>query len=95
MVALVERMLDLHKRLAAEQVPHGNTALQHQIEATETTSRPSPSRKRAVVAYTSWSSNSFMPVQPSGEYLQPLPGQLHTGHTRGCPQRSALDSSPE
>jgi hypothetical protein len=35
MVALVERMLELHKRLAAEQVPHVKTALQRQIEATD------------------------------------------------------------
>jgi hypothetical protein len=35
MVALVERMLDLHKRAAAEQVPHVKTLLQRQIEATD------------------------------------------------------------
>ena len=35
MVALVERMLDLHKRLAAEQMPHVKTVLQRQIEATD------------------------------------------------------------
>ena len=35
MVALVERMLDLHKRLAAEQMPHGKTVVQRQIEATD------------------------------------------------------------
>lgn len=35
MVALVERMLDLHKRLAAEQVPHVRAALERQIEATD------------------------------------------------------------
>lgn len=35
MVALVERMLDLHKRLAAEQVPHVKTVLQRQIDATD------------------------------------------------------------
>ena len=35
MVALVERMLDLHKRGAVEQVPHVKTMLQRQIEATD------------------------------------------------------------
>jgi hypothetical protein len=35
MVSLVERMLDLHKRVAAEQVPHVKTMLQRQIEATD------------------------------------------------------------
>ena len=35
MVSLVERMLDLHKRLAAEQTPHVKTVLQRQIEATD------------------------------------------------------------
>jgi type I restriction-modification system DNA methylase subunit len=35
MVALVAQMLDLHKRLAAEQVPHVKTVLQRQIEATD------------------------------------------------------------
>ena len=35
MVALVERMLDLHKRVAAEQMPHVKTVLQRQIEATD------------------------------------------------------------
>jgi hypothetical protein len=35
MVSLVERMLDLQKRVAAEQVPHAKTMLQRQIEATE------------------------------------------------------------
>ncbi len=35
MVALVERMLDLHKRLAAESVPHVKTVLQRQIDATD------------------------------------------------------------
>jgi hypothetical protein len=35
MTALVEQMLDLHKRLAVEQVPHVKTALQRQIEATD------------------------------------------------------------
>ncbi len=35
MVSLVERMLDLHKRVAAEQVPHTKTLLQRQIEATD------------------------------------------------------------
>ena len=38
MVALVERTaagVDLHKRLAVEQVPHVKTALQRQIEATD------------------------------------------------------------
>jgi hypothetical protein len=34
-VALVTQMLDLHKRLAAEQVPHIKTVLQRQIEATD------------------------------------------------------------
>ena len=32
MVSLVERMLDLHKQLAAGQVPHVRTVLQRQIE---------------------------------------------------------------
>jgi hypothetical protein len=31
----VERMLDLHKRVAVEQVPHVKTMLQRQIEATD------------------------------------------------------------
>jgi hypothetical protein len=35
MVSLVERMLDLHKRVAAEQVPHVKTMLLRQIEATD------------------------------------------------------------
>jgi hypothetical protein len=35
MVSLVARMLDLRKRLAAEQTPHVKTALQRQIEATD------------------------------------------------------------
>ncbi len=35
MVGLVERMLDLHRKLAAEQVPHVVTALQRQVEATD------------------------------------------------------------
>ena len=35
MVALVERMLDLHKKLAAEGAPHVKTVLQRQIEATD------------------------------------------------------------
>jgi hypothetical protein len=35
MVSLVERMLDLHQRVAAEQVPHAKTMLQRQIEATD------------------------------------------------------------
>ncbi|MBN1889609.1 MAG: hypothetical protein JW850_16555 [Thermoflexales bacterium] len=35
MVQLVERMLDLHKRLAAAQSPHDKTQLQRQIEATD------------------------------------------------------------
>ncbi len=35
MVALVERMLDLHTKLAAEQMPHVKTVLQRQIEATD------------------------------------------------------------
>jgi hypothetical protein len=35
MVSLVERMLDLHKRLAAEQTPHVKTVLQRQIVATD------------------------------------------------------------
>jgi len=35
MVGLVERVLDLHKKLAAEQAPHVKTVLQHQIEATD------------------------------------------------------------
>jgi hypothetical protein len=32
MVSLVERMLDLHKRVAAEQVPHAKTMLQRHAE---------------------------------------------------------------
>lgn len=35
MVGLVERMLDLHKKLVAEQTPHIKTVLQRQIEATD------------------------------------------------------------
>jgi hypothetical protein len=35
MRSLVERMLDLHKRMAAEQAPHAKTMLQRQIEATD------------------------------------------------------------
>ncbi len=35
MVSLVEHMLDLHKRVAVEQVPHIKTMLQRQIEATD------------------------------------------------------------
>jgi hypothetical protein len=35
MVSLVERMLDLHKRVVAEQVPHVKAMLQRQIEATD------------------------------------------------------------
>ena len=35
MVALVEQMLDLHTKLAAEQMPHVKTVLQRQIEATD------------------------------------------------------------
>ena len=35
MVGLVERMLDLHKQLAAEGAPHVKTVLQRQIEATD------------------------------------------------------------
>ena len=35
MVALVMRMLDLHKKLAVEQAPHVKTVLQRQIEATD------------------------------------------------------------
>ena len=35
MRSLVERMLDLHKRVAAEQVPHVKTMLQRQVEATD------------------------------------------------------------
>lgn len=35
MVSLVERMLDLHKRAAAEAAPHLKTLLQRQIEATD------------------------------------------------------------
>ena len=35
MTSLVERMLDLHQRVAAEQVPHTKTLLQRQIEATD------------------------------------------------------------
>ncbi len=35
MVALVEQMLDLHKRLAAAQTPNDKAMLQRQIEATD------------------------------------------------------------
>jgi len=35
MVALVERMLDLHKRLAEAKLPMEKTLLQRQIEATD------------------------------------------------------------
>jgi len=35
MVELVERMLDLHKRLAAAKTPPDRTALQRQIVATD------------------------------------------------------------
>ena len=35
MVALVERMLDLHKKFASEGAPHVKTVLQRQIEATD------------------------------------------------------------
>ncbi len=35
MVSLVQRMLDLHKKLAAEGAPHVKTVLQRQIEATD------------------------------------------------------------
>ena len=35
MVALVTQMLDLHKRLAAEGVPHEKAALQRRIEMTD------------------------------------------------------------
>ena len=35
MMALVERMLDLHKKLASEGTPHVVTVLQRQIEATD------------------------------------------------------------
>ena len=35
MVSLVERMLDLHKKLASEGTPHVVTVLQRQIEATD------------------------------------------------------------
>lgn len=35
LAGLVERMLDLHKRAAAEPVPHLKTLLQRQIEATD------------------------------------------------------------
>jgi hypothetical protein len=35
MVALVERMLDLHKRLPAAQTPNDKTLLQRQIAATD------------------------------------------------------------
>lgn len=35
MVALVERMLDLHKRLAAAQSPQEKTMLQRQVAATD------------------------------------------------------------
>jgi hypothetical protein len=34
-VTLVERMLELHRKLAAEQVPHARTVLQRQIDATD------------------------------------------------------------
>jgi len=34
-VALVQTMLDLHQRHAAEAVPHVKTTLQRQIEATD------------------------------------------------------------
>ncbi len=35
MVALVERMLDLHQRLGAVKTPHDKTLLQRQIAATD------------------------------------------------------------
>ncbi|MFZ1553704.1 MAG: hypothetical protein WAV53_20095 [Anaerolineae bacterium] len=35
MVSLVTQMLDLHKRLAAEGIPHEKAALQRRIEATD------------------------------------------------------------
>jgi len=35
MVSLMERMLDQHRRLAAESVPHVKTALQRQIAGTD------------------------------------------------------------
>lgn len=35
MVTLVERMLDLHKRLAQAKSPDDNTRLQRQIDATD------------------------------------------------------------
>jgi hypothetical protein len=35
MVALVTQMLDLHKRLAAEGIPHEKAALQRRIEMTD------------------------------------------------------------
>jgi hypothetical protein len=35
MVDLVTRMLDLHKKLIAEPVPHAKTVLQRQIDATD------------------------------------------------------------
>ncbi|MDF0590287.1 hypothetical protein [Candidatus Methanocrinis natronophilus] len=35
MVSLVERMLDLHKRLAGTKIAHEKTLLQRQIEATD------------------------------------------------------------
>jgi hypothetical protein len=35
MVSLVERMLDLHKRLAAAKAPDDKTKLQRQIDATD------------------------------------------------------------
>jgi len=35
MVALVERMLDLHKRLSAAKTPNDKTLLQRQIAATD------------------------------------------------------------
>lgn len=35
MVALVEQMLDLHRRLAAENNPQMKTVLQRQIDATD------------------------------------------------------------
>ena len=33
--ALVTRMLDLHKQLAAEQIPHAKTVVQRQIASTD------------------------------------------------------------
>ena len=35
MVALVQRMLDLHKQLAAATLPHSQEMLQRQIDATD------------------------------------------------------------